>query len=967
MRIPSFCRSFLLLTALCLSASPGAFASDGSALKPVSALRFPPAAGSTDLATDPAIIAGELPNGLRYALRTNAEPRGRAALRLVVAAGAFHESEGQRGLAHFLEHMAFNGSTHYPPGTLIEFFQRLGMDFGGDTNAYTSFDRTVYMLDLPDTKPETLAEGLRVLADYAGHLLLLPDEINRERGVILSEKLARDSADYRAAVAGYNFFYKGTLLPGRLPIGLESVVKESGRERFADFYDTWYRPERLAVIAVGDFDPAVLEKSLRENFGPLTARSPARATPDLGTPAAVTPGPRLLLGHHFEPEASATSVAIQVLRPADLTPDSSARRLRDLPLELANFMLNQRLSELAKTDSAPFVKGAAGRDFFPNIFDGAELSLTARPGRWADTLAVGENELRRALRFGFRAPELREAVASYRNALDQAVKTASTRRSEQFADELVDAFIAGTVPTAPSADLALLGPALDTMTIEECHEALKASWSSAGGRLVGVLGNTDLGKDEAPALAIEKAYSAAESVEVSPPAAQAEIPWAYADFGPAGIVTSRTEVTDLGITQIVFANGVRLNLKRTDFEAGTIALRARVGTGRLEEPRNQPGLAFFANAAFTAGGLGKHSADDLRRLLAGRNVGVGLQVADDALVFNGQTTPADLALQLQLFAATLSDPGYRPDAETTARRQMDPLYKRLNSDPTGPFTLEVPHLLASGDPRFGLPAREAALARNLAELRAWLTPQLATGAIELSLVGDLDSNAAIAAVAATFGTLPDRAAKPALEALRQVTTPPPSIQTLNVTTAIPKAVLAIYWPTADARDISRTRRLTMLADILGDRLRKTVREELGGSYSPGAASAPSETYRDYGFLFARLTLESHDVERIRPAVLAAAADLFTNGVTEDELERAKFPVITAVRESERTNAYWLNAVLGSSQEQPWRLDWARTRAADLAAITKPELDQLTRAYLDPARALQFTVLPLPSLKPDAAP
>jgi zinc protease len=222
--------------------------------------------------------------------------------------------------------MAFNGSTHYPPGTLIEFFQRLGMDFGGDTNAYTSFDRTVYMLDLPDTKPETLAEGLRVLADYAGHLLLLPEEINRERGVILSEKLARDSADYRAAVAGYTFFYKGTLLPERLPIGIESVIKESGRERFADFYDTWYRPERLAVIAVGDFDPAVLEKQLRENFGPLAARAPARATPDLGTPDAVTPGPRLRLGHHFEPEASATS---SQPRPCQ-SPASSSSRLRSV-------------------------------------------------------------------------------------------------------------------------------------------------------------------------------------------------------------------------------------------------------------------------------------------------------------------------------------------------------------------------------------------------------------------------------------------------------------------------------------------------------------------------------------------------------------------------------------------------------------------------------------------------------------
>ncbi len=947
-------RSLLALIALTIFSVNAIALSAELASAPV--LRFPPAAGSTDLATDPAIVTGTLPNGIRYALRHNTEHRGRAALRLVVAAGALHETENQRGLAHFLEHMAFNGSTHYPPGTLIEFFQRLGMNFGGDTNAYTSFDRTVYMLDLPNTKPETVSAGCRMLADFAGHLLLLPEEIDRERGVILSEKLARDSADYRAAIAGYEFFLAGTLLPKRMPIGVETVLRESDHQRFVDFYDTWYRPERLAVIAVGDFDPAILEKPLQDNFGTLTARGPARPTPDFGTPTPVEAG-GLQIGYYYAPETSATTVAIQVIRPADRTPDSSTRRLKVLPLDLAYSMINQRLSELAQKDTAPFVKAASARDSYPDIYDSSELSLTSRPGRWADTLKAGENELRRAQRYGFLATELREAVANYRNALDQAVLTASTRPSEEFANDLVRSFIEGSVPTTPSADLKLFGPALDKMTPEMCHLALKAAWNEE--RLyVAVIGNTDLSTGgNAPKDAIRKAYAAAAAFEVAPPAERIEKPWAYTNFGPAGTITSRKEVADLGITQIIFENGVRLNLKRTDFEAGTIALRARVGTGRLEEPRDQPGLAFFANAAFTAGGLGKHSADELRRLLAGHNVGIALQVADDALVFGGQTTPADLTLQLQLLAANIVDPGYRPEAELSALRQLDPFYKRLATDPTGPLNFKVPRLLTSGDSRFGLPAREEAFSRTLVELRSWLAPQLASGALEVSLVGDLDTETAIAAASATIGAIPSRATKPALEKLRHVAIPSPFSLTLNITTTIPKAVLAVYWPTADARDITRTRRLNILADILGDRLRRTVREELGGSYSPGAASMPSDTYRDYGFLFARLTLEASDVERIRPAVLAAAADLFEHGVTEDELERAKLPVLTALRESERTNAYWLNAVLGTSQEQPQRLDWARTRTADHSEVTKPQLDALAREYLNPACAFQFTILP----------
>ncbi len=919
-------------------------------------LLFPPAAGSTDLAPDPALVVGVLPNGLRYAVRANPEPRARAALRLVVAAGSLHETEAQRGLAHFLEHMAFNGSEHYAPGTLVDFFQRMGMNFGGDTNAYTSFDRTVYMLDLPDTRPETVAEGFRVLSDFAGRLLLKPEEIERERGVVLSEKLARDSADYRAAIAGYEFFLGNSLLPSRLPIGLEPVLKTAGRDQFADFYDTWYRPSRLAVIAIGDLDPAAVETRLREAFGPLADRAPARPAPDL----AATPDPAApRFGHHHEPEASSTAVTLQVVRPPDLTPDTAAKRLRQLPRELAYAMLNRRLAELAKAETAPFVRAVAGHDGFPSVFDGADFNLIARPGKWAETLAVGENELRRALRFGFRAAELREAVADQRNALEQAVKTDATRRSEERADALVEAFIEGAIPTAPDADLALLGPALEQITLEECHEALKADWSSATGVRVAVIGNAKLGDGTPGSAAAEVArvHAAAEATEVAAPAERVDAPWAYTDFGPAGAVASRRHVEDLEIEQVVFANGVRLNLKRTAFAVGSISLQARVGDGQLTEPRDQPGLAFFGNVAFTAGGLGLHSADELRRILAGRNVGVALKVAPDALVFAGDTTPADLVLQLQLLAAQIADPGYRPEAELTTRRQLEPFYARLATDPSGPLRIDAPRILAAGDPRFGLPRLEEVRQRTLAELRAWLAPQLGAGPIELSLVGDLEPDAAIAAVAATLGALPPRQPKAAHDELRAVTLAPAGDQALAYAGAIPKDVLALYWPTADASDIARVRRLNLLAEILGNRLLKTIREELGGSYSPSAGSQPNETYPAYNFVAAQIVLNPDDLDRIRPAVLAVAADLVAKGVEADELNRARQPILTMLRESERTNGYWGRTVLGAAQERPWLLDWARNRRTDYESVTLEELNTLARAYLDPARAIVFVIKP----------
>ena len=241
---------------------------------------------TSDLPVDPDVTWGRLPNGLRYALRHNAEPRGRISARLALRVGSVNENENQRGLAHFLEHLAFNGSRHFPSADVVEFFQRLGLEFGGDTNASTGFDRTLYQLELPDTKPGTLRESLTFFADVAGGLLLEAREIDKERGIILSEKRARDSVDLRTFQAELDFLVPDTRFPQRLPIGTEEVIRTADRERFIEFYHAWYRPERMLLVLVGDLNPAAVEPLVQELFTPLTARAPALPEPRLGT---VTP------------------------------------------------------------------------------------------------------------------------------------------------------------------------------------------------------------------------------------------------------------------------------------------------------------------------------------------------------------------------------------------------------------------------------------------------------------------------------------------------------------------------------------------------------------------------------------------------------------------------------------------------------------------------------------------------------
>ena len=910
-----------------------------------------PPAGS-DLPADPAVHWGRLDNGLTYALLANPEPKGRASLRLTIRAGSLQENENQRGLAHFLEHMAFNGSAHYPAGTLIKFFQRLGMNFGGDTNASTNFDHTSYQLELPDTKPATMQDALTYFADVAGGLLLGAPEIDHERGVIESERRSRDSIEFRTFLAELEFVIPDARLPQRIPIGTPEVIASAGRDRFIDFYNAWYRPDRMMLVVVGDIDPAAVETMLREKLSPLVPRGPVISEPNLGVVTSPT-GVEIRL--HSEPEAPATTVSIATVSPYAHEADTAANRLKYLPRSLAMSILNRRLSILAKQEGAPFASGSVGATEQFDFFRNAAIELTCRPEQWRDLLSVAEQELRRALEFGFQSAELVEAVAETRNSYEQAVLTVATRRSSGIADELSDTLLERNVFTRPETELKLFAPALSKVTPADCLTALRALWNESPGRKIFVSGNLALVDPEKQ---IASTYAASHAVELRPPAKVEQTEFAYTEFGPPGTISTQRTVADLGATLIEFKNGVRLNLKPTDFEAGSIRISVRVGGGNLTAPKDEPGLPLVANTTLSAGGLGKHSADDLRRILAGKTLSLGFTARPDAFVFSGATNRTDLLLQLQVLCAFLTDPGYRPEAMRQLHKAVDQLYLSLAHTPNGPLQTEVPSLLASGDPRFGLPPKNVVLSRTFDEIKDWLTPEFEHGPIEIAVVGDFDPTAVIAAVAQTYAALPPRAPKPDYDEARRVAMPSsPLARQYAVPTEIPKGVVALFWPATDGRDIRVTRRLHLLGEVFSDRLRVKLREEMGGAYSPEAGADLSDTYPGYGFIVAEATVAPDQARAIADATKAVAASLVKEGVTDEELLRAKQPILTSLRESSRTNGYWLGSVLANAQEQPERLEWSRTRYTDNESVTAAELTALAKQYLDPARASEFIVLP----------
>ncbi|MEO5960677.1 MAG: insulinase family protein, partial [Opitutaceae bacterium] len=763
----------------------------------------------------------------------------------------------------------------------------------------------------------------------------------------------RDSVGWRTFVAQYNFGYDGSLFPKRFPIGETDIIQGAQRERFADFYDAWYRPELISIVVVGDIDPAAVEKQIAEAFTPLKARAPARPKPDLGKlNLSAAEGVRVF--YHYESEAPSTSVGISTLQPYAHETDNRANRVKYLPRDFAHSIISRRLAILAKKENAPFISGSASASEGFDFYRETSIDLDCRADQWIAALGVADQELRRALEFGFQPAELQEVVANFRNRLEQSVKTAATRRSEGIANEIVGTIIDRNVFTAPDEDLAVYGPAIDKITVADCLAALRAAWTSKH-RLVSVTGNA---KIEPAEQTIAATFEKSRATPVTAPETIADLKWGYTDFGAPGKIAKREHVGDLDITLVAFENGVRLNLKKTDFEANRIRIGVRLGSGRLTEPRDKRGLATYASMTYSAGALGKHSADDLRRITAGKTVGGGFGVGADAFTINGATNREDLLLEMQLLAAHLTDPGFRAEAARQALKSIEQAYLSFEHTPSGPFNLVVESLLASGDSRFGLPSQEELLKRNLDEVKDWTAADRARGAIEIAIVGDMDIDTTIDAVARTFGALPKRDPKAALAELRQIKFPAePFARDFSIPTEIPNGVVTLYWSTTDGREIQRARRLQMLARVFEDRLRVKVREELGDAYSPGAISNAGDLYPGYGYLQASVTIDPPRAKQVADIIVAIANDLAEKGVTDEELQRAKQPVLTSLRESARTNGYWLGNVLARAQEKPEVLDWCRSRYADNEAITAAELSALAKSYLGTARASRVIVVP----------
>ena len=913
-----------------------------------------PALARTPLPADPELLIGQLDNGVTYAILPNREPQDRVSLRLLIRAGSLQEQDHERGLAHYLEHMAFRGTENFAAGTLVEYFQNLGMAFGADTNAYTAFDRTVYMIELPEPGLDKIDEGLLVLRDYAGRMLIEEAEVEAEKGVILAEKRDRDSVRFRTALEEFAFLLPGAIISERFPIGVEETIRAADAERLRTFFDHWYRPGKTALIVVGEVNPEEVRELIARHFNDFTERAPAPPVPDLGT----VRGEPLQATLHPESEAANVRVSIQTVAPYSPRPDTLENRIDNLTRSVAMRILQRRLDEKARQEDAAFSRGAAASYDLFNFFTNTSIELMTRSDRWEEALETAEKAVRRFREHGLHELELEEMKLEVERGYRELAERANTRNSRTLAEQLVRSITYGNTFTHPAAEYEWMREALARMTVADVEEAFARAWDGVG---IFLFLTGDLSPEIVTEEAIKDVYHRSLAQPVMPHPERERPEFAYSSFGEPGEIVEREVDEELDLTLLRFANHVRLNYKQTDFAEGTVLLRVRLGHGRLTEPEDRQGLGILAEQVLIEGALEAHSRDELRRIFAGYNVGWGFRAEEDAFVFGGSTSPSDLLRQLQLLAAYLTAPGYRPEALRLARENMPEIYNQATRTNRGVLANEVSRFLAGGDHRFGLPPEDVLRAYTMEDVADLLNPVLSSAYLELSVVGDFAPEELERAVAATLGALPPREVDlEPREDLRQLQPAEgPLRKVFPFPSRLPGGRTLVYWPIPDRREIERVRRFAILASIFSDRMRLSIREALGEAYSPFATPNPSNTFRDFGWFIALVGTEEGNAEVVADLILDIARDLHTEGASEDELTRALRPMLNSLRDARRDNSYWMNSVLDGVQANPEQRAWSRSMLEDFASITREDVNHLARTFLNPDEALIISILPRP--------
>ena len=910
---------------------------------------------TSDLKANPDVTFGQLPNGLRYAIRHNATPPGEVSIRLVIEAGSMQEAHDQEGIAHLIEHMAFRGSAHVADGEVIKTLERLGLRFGADTNAGTTQEETLYRFDLAKPDSESVDTGLKFFREIASELTISQDALDSERRVVLAEERqsAGPSVDIGAAQLAAEF-------PGhpyaRPTIGRRDVIETATPAQLRAFYDAYYRPERAVLVVVGDIDPATIETKIKALFSDWQGRGPAGQDPPPYTP---TRRARTVVVY-VEPGAPGTQLSLAWVPPYRPSDQSRAGRIEQIVRSIGEAALSVRIGEMKIAAGAPFATGGVGAYVIADVARGEGMGA-----RGVSDLSATINILMAAQRQlateGLTQAELDQVVVATRAELQREADGAFSLPSDQtspIALRLAGEAATGEIDLSGRQRLELFEEAVKGLTAERVNALLRGQFAGEGPVIFVTTDKPPPGGNAGVEALLDKADAAPLASYVAPVAK----PWGHADFGTPGKVAERREIADLGLTTARFANGVRLTIKPTRDAPGEFYVQVRFGHGRLDLPRDRVDASSWAMDLVESGGLSDLSLDEISQSLRGHAVSVAAGATDEAFTLGtgfASVPVADLDLELQALAATTTAPGWRTLGWNASLGPAAQRERGAEATPDGAFARGAAALLHPGDQRWVSNTAEQRATWTSDQARAFIEPILRRSSFEVIVVGDVTPDQAIAAVAKTFGALPTRQDLTEPAGAREAHFPAPAAGPVELhhKGRADQAIAEISWPTSGRYaawdDIAPT---VILADILKQRVIDQLRTASGETYAPRGGAEFSLVFPKWGRISLLVPCRPEAIARVYAAIDAIAADLAAHAVTADELQRAVRPEVEAAARSQQQNEYWLVGLAGA-QTDPRRLDYIRQTLPRLSSVSAADVQRVAQKWLRADRAFRIEVTP----------
>jgi zinc protease len=902
------------------------------------------------LPVDPNVIIGKLPNGLTYYIRKNVEPKNRAELYLVNKAGSVLETDAQQGLAHFTEHMAFNGTRDFPKNELVSYLQKAGVKFGADLNAYTSFDETVYQLPLPTDSVKTFEKGFDILANWAGYQTFDPKEIDAERGVVLEEERLRGkNAQERLQHQILPVLLNNSRYAERLPIGKEDILKTFKPETIKSFYHDWYRPDLQAVIAVGDFDPKRVEQLIKENFSDL--KNPANKKPRTKYSIPATPGTVVKIA--TDKEFPYTLAEIIVKHPGKKI-QTKADLIQSIRVELFNQMLNARLGELTQKANPPFLFGRASYGGFIGNEDAFTSIAVAKPGELEKAVKAVVAETERARKFGFTQTEFDRAKQDALTEMDNAYKERDKTKSVNFVQEYQQNFLQGEAIPGIEYEYNFYKENMGQVKLAEIN-ALAGKYISDQNRAVIVEG-PEKEKDKLPneKTLLDWISTAGKSVtayvdEVSNKPLLAK--------EPAGSkIVSEKKDTAISTTTLTFANGVKVILKPTPFKNDQILISSYHFGGTSLASDEDFTSANLAADVVGSSGIADFKEIQLDKMLSGKNVHISPYIGETTEGINGDASPKDFETALQLVYLYFTQPRKDMDIWQSTISQSKAFLANRSLDPTSVYQDTVAATLSNHNFRREVPTVERLSAASLDKAYSFYKDRFAdANGFTFTLVGSFDADKIKPLLEKYLGGLPSGNHDDTYKNLGIHI--PGGQLTKDVYKGIgDKSSVQIVFSGEYEYNDNNNLQVDALNEILNIKLIERLREKESGVYAPHVGASYAKLPNSRYSIIVYFGCAPANVDKLIAATMEEINKIKQNGPEAVDIQKFIAEETRSTEVQLKENSFWEEHLASSSenQEDP---DAVLHRIHDLNKVTVQSVKDAANKYLSGNNLIKLILLP----------